>query len=176
MTQSSDEDLAGLEDILLETLKSQDNESNQHNGFERLQELLVKPEVVRMRNQIANLEKKLPEVASLRKQVNNLEQKLPELLEIRDKVANLEQQLPELLEIRDKVDDLERKFIDLANQIDEPKELTKMILSLISELINRKFDEFKEEIFEVLTSIKKEEPEQDTTLSIRLIGLRKDSQ
>ena len=159
MTQSSDEDLAGLEDILLETLKSQDNESNQHDGFERLQELLVKPEVVRMRNQIANLEKKLPEVASLRKQVNNLEQKLPELLEIRDKV-----------------DDLERKFIDLANQIDEPKELTKMILSLISELINRKFDEFKEEIFEVLTSIKKEEPEQDTTLSIRLIGLRKDSQ
>ena len=159
MTQSSDEDLVGLEDILLETLKSQDNESNQHDGFERLQELLVKPEVVRMRNQIANLEKKLPEVASLRKQVNNLEQKLPELLEIRDKV-----------------DDLERKFIDLANQIDEPKELTKMILSLISELINRKFDEFKEEIFEVLTSIKKEEPEQDTTLSIRLIGLRKDSQ
>lgn len=176
MTQSKDEDLGSLEDILLESLKSQDNQGDEHDGFERLQELLVKPEVVRMRNQIASIEKKLPEVARIRKQVDNLEQKLPELLEIRDKVDDLERKLPELLEIQDRVDSLEQKFIDLASQIDEPKELTKIILSLISELINRKFDELKEEMLEALTSITKEKPEQDTTLSIRLVGIREDSQ
>lgn len=50
------------------------------------------------------------------------------------------------------------------------------MMPMFSQLLERKFSEFKEEIVEAIAHIVKEQAEKDKTLSIRVIGLGKDVQ
>lgn len=157
MTQESDRDSEGLpnlEDILLGTLNVQNEGGDE---FSRLQELLVKPDILKMRNQIAKLEEKFPEIVNIRERVNKLEEELPEIAILSNRVTNLE-----------------KEVVDLESQIDEPKELIKIVLSLISELLNRKLAKLKTEILEEIVPLIQEQSQQEQTLSIRVSGINRD--
>ena len=164
MTQPNNEDSKGLknlEDILLGTLNAINEDSNAKNDtgneFDRLQELLVKPDILRMRNQIAQIEEKFPEIVTIRDRVNKLEEELPEIASLSNRVANLENEV-----------------VDLESQIDEPKEMMKILLPLISELLNRKLVKLKEELLEEIVPMIKELSQQEQTLSIRVSGVDRD--
>ncbi len=157
MNQKSDRDsdgLPNLEDILLGTLNAQNEGGDE---FSRLQELLVKPDILKMRNQIAKLEEKFPEIVNIRDRVNKLEEELPEIAILSNRVTNLE-----------------KEVVDLENQIDEPKELIKIVLSLISELLTRKLAKLKSEILEEIVPLIEEQLQQEQTLSIRVSGIDRD--
>lgn len=157
MTQANNQDserLSNLEDILLGTLNAQNEGGDE---FSRLQELLVKPDILKMRNQIAKLEEKFPEIVNIRDRVNKLEEELPEIGILSNRVTNLE-----------------KEVVDLESQIDEPKELIKIVLSLISELLNRKLAKLKAEILEEIVPLIEEQLQQEQTLSIRVSGINRD--
>ncbi|MCP2727522.1 hypothetical protein [Limnofasciculus baicalensis] len=157
MTQSNNRDSEGLpnlEDILLGTLNAQNEGGDE---FSRLQELLVKPDILRMRQQISKLEEKFPEIVNIRDRVNKLEEELPEIAILSNRVTNLE-----------------KEVVDLESQIDEPKELIKIVLSLISELLNHKLAKLKAEILEEIVPLIQEQSQQEQTLSIRVSGINRD--
>jgi hypothetical protein len=185
MTEANNEDLGNLEEFLLGTLNSS---SHTDDGFERLQELLVKPEIIRMRNQVARLEEELPQVLKVRDRVaemeqefpkvlgmherlSQLEQEFPELLGMRACLSQLEQEFPELLGMRDRIAELEDGLAELESQIDRSEELTKLMLPLISELLNRKFAEFKKEMLEEITPLIDKLTKEEKSVSIRVTGL-----
>lgn len=157
MTKKSDRDSEGfpnLEDILLGTLNPQNDGGDE---FSRLQELLVKPDILKMRNQIAKLEEKFPEIANIRDRVNKIEEELPEIAKLSNRLTNLE-----------------KEIVDLEAQLDEPKELIKIVLSLISELLNLKLGKLKAEILEEIVPLIEEQLQQEQTLSIRVSGINQD--
>ncbi|HBE20175.1 MAG TPA: hypothetical protein DEG17_04290 [Cyanobacteria bacterium UBA11149] len=158
MTQSGDRNskpLNNLEDILLETFNTQNDGGG--DEFSRLQELLVKPDILKMRQQIAQLEGKFPEIDN-----------------IRDRVSKLEEELPEIVNLGKRVTNLEKEVVDLDSQIDERNELIKIVLSLISELLNRKLGKLKTELLSEIVPLIEKQLQQEQTLSIRVSGINRD--
>jgi hypothetical protein len=190
MTETNNENLGSLEEFLLGNLNAT---GNADDGYERLQELLIKPEMIRIRDQVARLEKELPQILKVRARVveleqefpkllgmqdrlSGLEQEIPEFLGMRDRLSGLEQEIPELLGMRDHVDRLEDKLAQLERQIDRSEELTKLMLPLISELLNRKFAEFKKEMLSEITPLIEKLAQEEKSLSIRVSGLPQTTQ
>lgn len=158
MTQSGDRNskpLNSLEDILLGTFSAQNDGGG--DEFSRLQELLVKPDILQMRQQIAQLEGKFPEIDN-----------------IRDRVSKLEAELPEIAHLGKRVSNLEKEVVDLDSQIEERNELIKIVLSLISELLNRKLAKLKTELLSEIVPLIEKQLQQEQTLSIRVSGINRD--
>lgn len=190
MAEANNEELGNLEEFLLNSLSSS---TNADDGYERLQELLIKPEMIRIRDQVARLEKELPPILKVRDRVveleqefpkllgmqdriAGLEQEIPEFLGMRDRIAGLEQELPELLGMRDRVDRIEDGLAELESQLDRSEELTKLMVPLISELLNRKFAEFKKEMLQEIVPLIEQLSEEEKSLSIRVTGLPQTNQ
>ena len=125
---------------------------------------------------------------------------------------------PEILELRDHMSELRKKVAELEKRDYDPKDFVRLMLPLMSELLNRQFVEFKQQIFvefkqqifvefkqqifvefkqqifaefkqEIFAEFKQDvlgaiapildkvnAPEPESNLSIRVIGLQKDAQ
>lgn len=174
----SPEDLAGLEQFFgsLQNAAAQsettsDSSSASLGGtgdeFSRLQELLVKPEILRMRDQVARLEKALPEVLNMRDQVKAIEEEFPKVLTMGDRLSTVEAeipvihelqaqidalqgQFPEILEMREKVDRIEQRFREFGAKLNQNEELVQLILPAISQLLSQKNTELQEILLQEL--------------------------
>jgi hypothetical protein len=73
------------------------------DGFSKLQELLVKPDIQQMREHLARIEQDFPD---LKARVETLETDVQDLQAIQDRINQLEQQVPELLVMKQQIDQL----------------------------------------------------------------------
>lgn len=120
MPEFNSENLKGLEQLEDMLLGGGEHSSNKKDEFDRLQELLVKPDIIKMRNQVAEIERQLPQVLGVGDRVAKIEQEVPEVLGMRDRVAKIEQQVPELIKLRDRVAKIEQdspELIELRERV-----------------------------------------------------------
>ncbi|NET33036.1 MAG: hypothetical protein F6K19_13625 [Cyanothece sp. SIO1E1] len=90
----------------------------------------------------------------------------PELVEFRDRITKIEYKVTK---VEYRTADLERKTLDLEGQLDRSDELVKALLPLVTELLNHKLAEFKQEIVEAIAPLIEERE-----ISIRVTGLGQD--
>lgn len=162
MSQNQDrqsEALENLEQMLLGSLNAEGSDSSSGDDFNRLQEMLVDPELLKMRDRVLKLE-----------------QKIPDIIEISEKINQIEEDFSALVDIRERVEQLEQYLKQLENQIAQPKDIIKVILPIMSKIVNRQLREFKKELLQEIVPIVKEYQGEQRKLSIRVVGLSSDNQ
>lgn len=192
-TEPTPEDLAGLEQFFGSLQQATQSETTSDSSdatfggtgdeFSRLQELLVKPEILRMRDQVARLEKALPEVLNMRDQVKAIEVEFPKVLKMGDRLSTVEaeisviqelkaqinalqEQFPEVLEMREKVDRIEQQFREFGTKLNQNEELVQLLLPSISQLLSQKFTEFEENLLQELQNKLLQKLKQDLSAEI----------
>ena len=145
--------LGNLQNLMRGSLNSND-ESSESDDFSRLQEMLVDPEVLRMRERMTKVEHYIPEIDKLR-----------------ERFDRIEQEFEDLLGIRAKLEELENNVKKLEDGFDNPKDIIKLFLPIMSKIMNRQLNEFKQEIVQAIVPIIKESQEDHRKLSIRVVGV-----
>jgi hypothetical protein len=86
---------------------------------------------------------------------------------------------PEVVELQDRMAKAEQKLGEVERQMFDPQDLVKLMLPLISKLLDRKLAKLKTEILETIEPmvdrIVEVQNEQHNALSIRVIGVQKNS-
>jgi hypothetical protein len=153
------EALENLEQMLLGSLNADGAGSESGDDFNRLQEMLVDPELLKMRDRVFKIE-----------------QEITDVIEMREKIQHLEEGFDALEDIRYQVEQLERYFKQLDNKIDRPKDIIKVIIPIMSNIVNRQLREFKKEIIQEIVPIIKQYQEEQRKLSIRVVGVSAENQ
>jgi len=147
--------LGNLENIILGSLNSHSDAEG--DDFSRLQEMLVDPEVLRMRERMSRVESHLPEVVKMK-----------------EKFTRIEQQFDDLSALKAQLEQLESDF----KQFEEsptPKDIIKLIVPIMSKIMNRQLNQFKQEILEAIVPIVEEYQQNQRQLSIRVVGIDPES-
>jgi len=149
--------MLGLDDHSSIDSSSSGSESN--NPLEMLQDILVNPELVNVRQTIAHLETVM---ADLEAKVNDpaLEQKLAQLenqMLDDSEMTELQQQLAEVAKqqtnIPTDVANLKQKLARLEYQVYEPTELINLLLPLVVQMLSLKVEESRAEIANAIAPI-----------------------
>ncbi len=165
--------LGSLESLLLGSLNANQNsdqdsdQDSESDDFSRLQEMLVDPEVLRMRERMSNVEHYIPEIEKLRERLDLIEKKY------------VDKEFEASLEIRKKLEKIEtnvKKVTKIEGYFDQPKDLIKLFLPIMSKIMNRQLNEFKKEIVQALVPIIKESQEEHRKLSIRVVGVNPETE
>lgn len=151
------EALENLEQMLLGSLNS--NQDGEGNEFNRLQEMLVDPELLKMRDRVLKVEQKLPELIQLSEQVKQLGENSEEILSLKNQVKNLE-----------------KEFQQFEGKFHDSKDMIKIILPIVSKIMNRQLNQFKEEIIQAIVPLIEQHQQNQRSLSIRVVGLNPENQ
>ena len=158
MSQNQEQPSEALENLEQMLLGSVNADPDSGNDFNRLQEMLVDPELLKMRDRVLKLEQKIPGVLGLSEKVEQIEEDFDALGDIPHQVEQLEQYLKQI-----------------ENQIDRPKDIIKVIIPIMSNIVNRQLREFKKELIQEIVPIVKQYQEEQRKLSIRVVGRSSDN-
>jgi hypothetical protein len=84
------EALENLEQMLLGSLNADGAGSESGDDFNRLQEMLVDPELLKMRDRVFKIEQEITDVIEMREKIQHLEEGFDALEDIRYQVEQLE--------------------------------------------------------------------------------------
>ncbi|MEM8637442.1 MAG: hypothetical protein AAGG51_01295 [Cyanobacteria bacterium P01_G01_bin.54] len=124
-----------------------ETETTDQEGFDEfgaLQELLVKPEILTMRDHLARIEGELPEIKQVKAQVTELSQALPQIRRMQGRLEHLEAVLPEWDVVKRKVDYLEDLVPTVQQQLQDieqnhtPAAIAQTLLPLIIERLDQR--------------------------------------
>lgn len=129
--------------------------------FGTLQDLLVKPEIRTMQEQLARLEEELPDVQRIKTQITEITTELPEIRRIQGRLEQLEDVLPEWETIKTRVNHLEETVPELLavrdrlDQIEQTADvaLARLLMPLISQLLDQKLARLEANLNEQLEAI-----------------------
>jgi outer membrane protein OmpA-like peptidoglycan-associated protein len=152
-----------LEDVLGDELESKkptlDLNSDIGNPLERLQGILVEPELANVRHSLSHLEAVMTLIEA---KVNDpaLEKKLAELenqMQDSSEMSGLQQQLAEMAtqqtNIPSDIANLKQKVAKLEHQLYEPKQLINLLVPLVAEMLTLKVEESREEIVNAIAPV-----------------------
>lgn len=178
--------LENLENIIIENLNF--NQGGMENDFNRLQEILVDPELLTMRDRILEVEKKLPEIFTNRDRINLLDKKIAAISQLREQLQSLESKIQDIPgdRIFQQLATIQSTLEEIQSKIDNNKDIVKIIIPIISNLMQRQFTQFKQEFFQEITQFKQElfqeiiltmksQQEEQKNLSIRVTGIQANS-
>lgn len=129
------------------------------NPLERLQGILVEPELANVRHSLSHLEAVMTIIEA---KVNDpaLEKKLAELenqMQDSSEMSELQQQLAEMAtqqtNIPSDIADLKQKVAKLEHQLYEPKQLINLLVPLVAEMLTLKVEESREEIVNAIAPV-----------------------
>lgn len=167
--------LENLENIIIENLNF--TQGGKEDDFNRLQEILVDPELLTMRDRILEVERKLPEIFTNRDRINVLDKKIAAISQIREQLASLESKIQDIPgdTIYQQLATIQSTLEEIKGKIDNNKDIVKIIIPIISNLMQRQFTQFKQELFQEMIIAIKSQQEEQKNLSIRVTGIQANS-
>lgn len=167
--------LENLENIIIENLNF--TQGGKEDDFNRLQEILVDPELLTMRDRILEVERKLPEIFTNRDRINVLDKKIAGISQIREQLESLESKIQEIPAetICQQLATIQSTLEEIQGKIDNNKDIVKILIPIISNLMQRQFTQFKQELFQEIILTIKSQQEQHKNLSIRVTGIQANS-
>ncbi|NEO85173.1 MAG: hypothetical protein F6J87_13130 [Spirulina sp. SIO3F2] len=114
--------------------------------FGTLQDLLVKPEIRTMQEQLARLEEEIPDVQRVKEQIIEITTELPEIRRMQGRLAQLEDVLPEWETVKTRVSHLEEtvpELLAVSDRLDQIEQhadvaIARLLMPLISQLLDQK--------------------------------------
>jgi hypothetical protein len=167
--------LENLENIIIENLNF--TQGVKEDDFNRLQEILVDPELLTMRDRILEVERKLPEIFTNRDRINVLDKKIGAISQISDQLQSLEAKIQDIPgdPISQQLATIQATLEEIQSKIDNNKDIVKIIIPIISNLMQRQFTQFKQELFQEMILTIKSQQEEQKNLSIRVTGIQANS-
>jgi hypothetical protein len=167
--------LENLENIILENLNF--TQGGKEDDFNRLQEILVDPELLTIRDRMSEVERKVTEIFTNRDRINVLDQKIAAISGIREQLESLEAKIQDIPadKICQQLATIQSTIEEIQGKIDNNKDIVKIIIPIISNLMQRQFTQFKQELFQEIILTIKSQQEEHKNLSIQIKGMQANS-
>jgi hypothetical protein len=182
--------LENLENMILESFNYHQKEKE--DEFNRLQEILVDPELLKMRDRMVEAEKEISGISPMREKINRLEKDIKDISIIPQQLESVKAKIQEIqggnlnnnldtiiakikeiqaLKIAERLVAIEANIKIIEDNLVNSKDIVKIIVPILSSFVNRQLNQFKEEIVNEITAIIKHEQEERKKISICVRGI-----